>query len=100
MKSILIQPIITEKSLFLASKGVYTFFVDINSGKTSIANAINKQFKVHVKAVKTIIHKSEAIRTGRKRLPDTSSIWKKAMVTLGKDEKIDLFTVEQQPAKK
>ncbi|KKP59800.1 MAG: 50S ribosomal protein L23 [Candidatus Gottesmanbacteria bacterium GW2011_GWA1_34_13] len=100
MKPILIKPIITEKSLMLAAKGVYSFFVDINSQKTAIANAINNQFKVHVKSTKTLIHKSEAIKTGRKRLPSMGSIWKKAMVTLSKDEKIDLFTVEQPQTKK
>jgi large subunit ribosomal protein L23 len=100
MKLIIIRPIITEKSLTLASKGIYSFFVNVGSSKQAITRVINGQFKVHVKNIKTITSKSEAIRTGRKRLPSMGSMSKKAMVTLAKGEKIDLFAVEQPSAQK
>jgi large subunit ribosomal protein L23 len=95
MYNILLKPLITEKSLNLASRGWYTFVVEKDSNKREIVQAVNEMFKVHVIEARTATFKQEDIRTGRKKLPGKSKKWKKAMLKLKKDEKIDLFTVEQ-----
>lgn len=72
-----IIPVLTEKSMALAKDGMYTFWVDYGFNKRDIKKAIEKLFDVHVTGVRTI-----NLRGGRT---------KKAIVTLAKDEKIDLF---------
>jgi large subunit ribosomal protein L23 len=94
MKMTLLQPLITEKTMNLAAKGWYTFKVDKNNNKGSIAQAVQEQFKVHVVDVRTIVVKGKTHRAGKKRLLVSSGNWKKAMVQLKPKEKIDLFTVE------
>ncbi len=85
-----IIPVLTEKSLNSAKEGKYTFWVDPGLIKNEIRALVNKIFNVHAKRVWTINFKGGERKNnrGRKvRIPGR----KKAMVTLGKDEKIDLF---------
>jgi large subunit ribosomal protein L23 len=87
------RPIITEKSIRDAQKGVFTFEVDKRATKPEAGNAINKMFNVHVKAITSTIVKGKKRLAGRKRTavyqPDT----KKVRVKLAANEKIDLFEV-------
>lgn len=99
MNTVLLKPLITEKSLSLAGRGWYTFVVEKDSKKREIITAVNSLFKVHATEVRTAIFKTENIRSGKKKLPGKSKSWKKAMLKLKPDEKIDLFTVEQAPKK-
>ena len=96
MNSILIQPLITEKSTRLNSHGWYTFRVDKKSAKQTIAKAIGEQFKVHVVAIKTLTMRGKQKRAGKKRLLTRSSDFKKALVRLKDNEKIALFGFENQ----
>lgn len=87
---ILIRPLITEKAVNLAQdQNKYTFFVDKNANKVEIKNAVEEIFKVRVLSVNTINVKGKQKRVGRYlgRTPDR----KKAIVTLGPDDKIDIF---------
>lgn len=89
--SIIIKPIITEKSLRDVPKGIFTFAVDKNASKSQITASIEKIFNVHVESITTVKTKGKKRSAGRKRMevfrPDT----KKARVRLLKGEKIDLF---------
>lgn len=96
--SILFEPIITEKSMTLAASGWFTFKVDKMSRKEEIAKAVAAQFKVDVVSVKTMIVKGGTKRTGKKRIEVSMQPWKKALVKLKKDQKIDLFESSQAPA--
>jgi large subunit ribosomal protein L23 len=83
-------PLISEKSTFLASaKNSYTFEVDKHSDKEQIRAAVEKLFNVKVVEVRTINvpGKPRRTRSGEK----TSGEWKKAIVQLHPDHKIDLF---------
>lgn len=91
----LIQPLITEKSLTEVNKGWYTFIVKKGSTKHDIAQAVNGAFHVHTTRVKTQLVKGSIERRGRRGLKVRSSDYKKARVRLTTGEKIDLFTVEQ-----
>lgn len=99
MKDVLIKPLLTEKSLSLASKGWFTFIVDVHSRRGQIVRAVEDEFKVHVKAVRTIRMKSEMVRTGKRRLLTKTKSTKKTLIKLGPDEKIDLFALEQPTQK-
>lgn len=99
MKRILIRPIITEKSMFMANKGWYTFEVESQSQKPEIAKAVEQQFEVKVKGIKTISIKGKPQRTGKKRIEIATSRRKKAMVKLDKDQKIELFNFSETAQK-
>lgn len=94
--TVIIKPIITEKSMQDAEKGKFTFAVLKNANKNVIKLAVEKIFEVHVVAVATSIIKGRSHRTGNKKIEVKQSPWKKATVTLKKGEKIGLFDVEEK----
>lgn len=91
---ILKRPLITEKTMSHADKGKFSFEVALGADKTHIKNAVEDQFKVHVKDVATVIIKGRTKRIGTRRNEITESPWKKAVVTLAKGEKINFFETE------
>jgi large subunit ribosomal protein L23 len=93
MSAILKRPLITEKMTALADKRQYAFEVDINANKIEIARAIEKKFNVTVESIRTIRSKGKrkAQMTKRGRIPGKRADFKKAIVTLKKDQKIDFF---------
>ncbi len=100
MNSILIRPIITEKTTAQAGNGWFTFAVDKDSNKNQIVRVINEQFKVHVIKIVTVTVHGKTKKVGRRGIIIRSSNWKKAMVKLKPNEKIDLFTVPEKPVVK
>lgn len=98
MKRILIKPIITEKNTLLQeAHNQYAFEVDKNANKIEIAKAIEKKFNVRVLSVRTAIIKGKQKTqfTRRGRFTGYRPDRKKAIVTLHKEDKIDLIgTVE------
>ena len=91
MLQVLIQPILTEKSLREASSGRYTFLVIRKCTKTNIKAAIESAFKVNVVGVNTAIipGKSSRSRTGH---TTTTPATKKAIVFLKSGQTLDVFT--------
>ena len=87
--SVLLRPIITEKSTVLTGDNKYVFEVDLRSNKDQIKEAVELAFSVRVAAVNTMKVKGKPHRFGRKvtNKPD----WKKAIVTLIPGDKIELF---------
>lgn len=92
---ILKKPVITEKSMKDAASGWYTFIVHLKANKVEIRQAVESQFKVKVLSVKTLITKGKSKRVGRRRQEVSQTPFKKAMVKLGPDEKLDLFEVSK-----
>lgn len=91
--AVLIRPIISEKSLNQAARGWYTFAVSRRANKPEIKKAVEETFKVKVLAVKTMVVRGKSVRTGKRRTAVKKSDWKKAVVKLPLDQKIELFTV-------
>ncbi len=93
MTAILKRPLITEKMTALAEKRQYAFEVDINANKIDIARAVEKKFNVTVESIRTIRSKGKrkSQMTKRGRIPGKRADFKKAIVTLKKDQKIDFF---------
>ena len=93
MSAILKRPLITEKMTALAERRQYAFEVDINANKIEIARAIEKKFNVTVESIRTIRSKGKrkSQMTKRGRIPGKRADFKKAIVTLKLDQKIDFF---------
>jgi len=85
---VLKKQLLTEKSMLMRDKqNRYSFAVAKNANKTDIRHAIEKQFKVKVEKVCTLIVEGKTRKMGRfsGQRPD----WKKAIVTLAAGQKID-----------
>ncbi len=79
-KTILIHPIISEKSVKDKENHKYTFKVQWDSNRTEIKKAVEEKFKVKVNKVNTIKVPPKSRKMG-KYLGKTSR-WKKAIITL------------------
>jgi large subunit ribosomal protein L23 len=95
LEDVIRRPLITEKNTTLMELGQYTFEVSLDANKIQIKDAVEATFKVKVKAVNTLIVKRKAksrvaSRRGG-RISGHAPAWKKAIVTLGPGERIDLF---------
>jgi len=93
-KSILIKPIITEKMTNLQEqRNQYAFEVDIKANKLEIIDAIQNKFNVKVESLRTntLKGKKKSQFTRRGKMTGFRSTKKRAIVTLAKDSKIDLF---------
>ncbi len=81
---------ITEKGTLQSSKfNQYTVVADPRANKVQIRHAIQDLFKVKVIAVNTLSVRGKKRRQSTKQA-GTASNWKKAIVTLKKDDKISL----------
>lgn len=87
-RSIILEPVITEKATKLKDQNKYLFKVLKKASKRQIKLAIEEIFKVKVESVNTQLVKGKLKRLGRfeGKRPD----WKKAVVKL-KEGKIELF---------
>lgn len=77
------RPLITEKAM-TGSGNVYAFEVDMSANKHQIKEAVEKLFKVEVRAVKTLIRKGKTRRVGRRMKSKAMPDMKKAYVTVTK----------------
>ena len=94
MKSILVKLLYTEKMTQINPElGKYGFIVNIDANKIEIAEAIEKKFNVKVEEVNTIRYKGKEKTQFRRRGRYTgrTAKYKKAIVTLKKGDKIELF---------
>jgi large subunit ribosomal protein L23 len=88
-RSVIIRPVISEKSYALLTANKYTFRVNDQANKTQVRQAVEEIFGVRVRGVRTVNVKPKPKRrgfhNGRRRS------WKKAVVTLHPDDSIELF---------
>ena len=85
-RTIIVAPLITEKSTLLKEKGaVLAFRVDRRANKVEIRRAVETIFKVKVAAVRTQNVRGKTKRVGR--FEGRRSDWKKAYVTLKPGQK-------------
>lgn len=87
---ILKQPLITEKSTWeTESRNRYAFEVVMNARKADIKAAVETIYGVRVERVSTQIRKGKYRRT--RFGPAKTNDWKKAVVQLHEDDRIELF---------
>ena len=88
--NVIIRPLITEKSTRQQhAQNTYSFEVHVDAEKKDIKDAVEKLYSVKVADVRTLVRKGKPRRT-RYRLVHTK-IWKRAIVKLLGDSRIDLF---------
>jgi large subunit ribosomal protein L23 len=93
-KSILIKPVISEKSeKGTSKKNQYTFIVDKSANKIEIKKAVEEMYGTNVLDVNTAVmpakQKSRNTRSGVVR--GRVSAYKKAYVTLPAGEELDIY---------
>jgi len=88
-RTVLIRPVISEKSYALIAEGKYTFRVNDRAHKTQVAQAVEEVFGVGVAEVRTAKVRSKPKRRGLSK--GRSRSWKKAIVQLKPGERIELF---------
>lgn len=87
------RPLITEKAVLAKEElGRYSFEVALEASKPAIREAVEDFFKVKVHDVRTMIVRGKQRRIGRYQ--GKRSNWKKAVVTLAKGQKIEIFEVK------
>ena len=90
-RTVLLRPVISEKSYGLMDAGAYVFVVDPRASKVEIREAVEEAFSVRVASVNTLNRKGKKKRRPRQavagRRPDT----KRAIVRLQGDDRIELF---------
>ncbi len=91
--SVLVRPLITEKSTHLAGANKYVFEVLRAANKPQIKEAVETAFNVTVLEVNTMTVHARVRRVGRGRTmtKGTTREWKKAVVTLDPKDKLELF---------
>ncbi len=90
---VIVRPVISEKSMDVAQHQKYTFAVHDDANKLQIKAAVEELFKVTVLAVNVTTSKSKEKRRGtaRGRVLGRTSEWRKAVVTIPADQKIEFF---------
>ena len=88
-RTVIIRPVVSEKSYALIGEGKYTVRVDDRAHKTQIAHAIEEIFDVKVAEVRTSKVRSKPKRRGLHQ--GRSRAWKKAIVQLAPGDRIELF---------
>ena len=95
---IIIRPLLTEKSNVLSElQNKYVFQVQRDANKIEIKKSIEQRFNVKVDKVATINckgkNKNMSVRSSGRviRTNGNRSDWKKAIITLSGDDKIDLI---------
>ena len=88
--NIIIRPLVTEQGMHFANaRNAYSFQVNKKANKIQIRSAVERLYNVKVTDVRTANVKGKPRRRGRSfgKTPD----WKKAVVGLHPDYRIDLF---------
>ncbi|MDD5581862.1 MAG: 50S ribosomal protein L23 [Candidatus Marinimicrobia bacterium] len=100
-RQVILEPLLTEKMTYLSDlERKYAFKIDMSANKMVVKKAIENRFNVHVEKVAIIRQngksKTQMIRSGGKVIRTTGrrAHWKKAIITLRPNEKIDLFEGE------
>ena len=87
---IIIKPLVTEKSTRMQqTRNEYAFHVHKSANKPEIKLAIEKLYEVKVLEVRTMTRKGKARRTKKGEVH--AADWKRAIVKLDENSKIDLF---------
>ncbi|MGH9082805.1 MAG: 50S ribosomal protein L23 [Acidimicrobiales bacterium] len=89
--TVLLRPVISEKSYALMNERVYVFVVDQSATKVDVRHAVEESFGVRVDKVNTLNRKGKATRNRRTNVKGRRPGTKRAFVTLHAGDKIDLF---------
>ena len=88
--TVLLRPVISEKSVLETERNNYTFAVARDANKFQIKAAVEEQFQVNVLDVRVLTVKPKQKSRGR-RQKGTVPGWRKAVVSIEPGQKIELF---------
>ncbi len=88
-RTVIIRPVVSEKSYALIGEGKYTFRVNDRAHKTQIRHAVEEIFDVAVAGVRVSRVRAKPKRRGLSQ--GRTRGWKKAIVQLAPGERIELF---------
>jgi len=88
-RTVIVRPVISEKSYALLTANKYTFRVHERAHKTQVRQAVEEIFGVRVLEVRTMSVKSKPKRRGLSY--GKTRRWKKAVVELRPEDSIELF---------
>ena len=88
-RTVIIRPVVSEKSYALIGEGKYTFRVNDRAHKTQVRHAVEEIFDVDVAEVRVSRVRAKPKRRGLSQ--GRTRGWKKAIVQLAPGERIELF---------
>ena len=92
LSKVIKRPLITEQGAMMREMhNQYYFEVAPEANKHEIRQAVEHLFGVKVTQVRTMNYQGKVKRMGR--FEGRRAAWKKAVVTLAKDDSIDLFEI-------
>jgi large subunit ribosomal protein L23 len=87
---VIVRPLLTEKGMHRATRhNAYSFEVVASATKADVRRAVEEMFNVKVEKIAVQNRLGKTRRSRMKRT--TAKTWKKAIVTLKPDNKINLF---------
>ena len=89
--SILIRPVVSEKTYDLMERGTYVFEIDSRATKVDVRNAVQQAFNVTVVKVNKLNRKGKRTRNRRTGIVGSTPATKRAIVTLKSGDTINLF---------
>ncbi|MEI6453470.1 MAG: 50S ribosomal protein L23 [Actinomycetes bacterium] len=89
--TVLIRPVVSEKSYAMMDKNVYIFEVDRQATKIDVRHAVEQAFNVKVSNVNTLVRKGKSTRNRRTGVVGRRPDVKRAIVTLQEGHSIDLY---------
>lgn len=90
-EQVLVAPVISEKTYGLMDDGVYVFVVSPDATKVEVRMAVEQIFGVRVAKVNTLNRKGKRRRNRKRSTFGVRPNTKRAMVTLVRGDRIDLF---------
>lgn len=90
-RSVIIKPVVSEKSYGLLDAGVYTFIVAPDANKIEIRQAVERIFGVNVVKVNTLNRPGKRKRNRGKATFGKRADTKRAIVTLATGQTIPIF---------
>ena len=94
LSSIILKPIVTEKSYGASNANVYTFKVNMKATKYNIAKEIKRMYGVDAVDVNTSVTAGKRRRIIGTRMTVKTGKWKKAIIKIKEGQKIELFPKE------
>ncbi|HET9732954.1 MAG TPA: 50S ribosomal protein L23 [Acidimicrobiales bacterium] len=90
-RTVIIKPVVSEKSYGLLDQGVYTFVVAPDANKIEIRQAVESIFGVNVVKVNTLNRQGKRKRNRGKATFGKRADTKRAVVTLASGQTIPIF---------
>ncbi len=89
VSSVIVRPLVTEKSAILASKNMYVFVVKNDANRIQVAAAVKAMYDIKPLTVNVMNVRGKTVRRGR--VEGKRKAWKKAIVTLPKGKSLNIY---------